>query len=630
MANTTLNEYHFRNFLKLKRHQGLIKFHPILLFVFIISLFSSDISFAKDVAIPLKLEHKFIERVLIDQLFKSKKQSFRVNDDGTGCNFLELSHPKVDTHDALLRVKVDTWARIGQKVGDSCFLLVDWKGKTDFYNEVKLINNGRGLSITVVNSKLYKMNGEEDQASTQLFQWFNEKVYPVMNEIIIDLNEPVDNIKAFIPSFIGKSDEKSLKNLVNSFAISSVTLNPKGILLNLQFTIPDTTAAPAKSVAALTPEELSLLEKKLDALDAFITFTIRQFLAPDTPEAVRVELLETIIGLRYEVVDLLAHSENAGTDPVKQLFISTWQQIAPLIREIAKSQNDQAMAIHYLTFIAANDVLFTIEQIGPGLGLDVSIDGLRRLARLLNANPAIDPVEIIEDEIPELHLSKKSLAKPRSNADQWLNFIFPSANAANKPDKAVIERLNSWVPKKKDMNEYLPMVQQVIAYVTDEQLKESDLDSKFHKIYRSVVYAAAWQESCWRQYEAVKGQRWPVKSYSGDLGMMQINPRVWRGFYSVHKIKWDIVYNANAGAEILMHYLQRYALRNNEHKQTGKLENLARSTYAGYNGGPKQYARYRDKSSPKLLKRIDKAFYDKFLAVYNGDALAVKSCYPGI
>jgi soluble lytic murein transglycosylase-like protein len=121
--------------------------------------------------------------------------------------------------------------------------------------------------------------------------------------------------------------------------------------------------------------------------------------------------------------------------------------------------------------------------------------------------------------------------------------------------------------------------------------------------------------------------RVPVQSATGDLGMMQINPRVWRGLYDLQGMRWDIVYNARAGADILEHYLTRYALRHGEQRHSGGLDNLARSSYSAYNGGPRQYARYRRSDASTQGRKIDGLFDTKYRALKSGGELAVSACY---
>jgi soluble lytic murein transglycosylase-like protein len=123
-----------------------------------------------------------------------------------------------------------------------------------------------------------------------------------------------------------------------------------------------------------------------------------------------------------------------------------------------------------------------------------------------------------------------------------------------------------------------------------------------------------------------KGDRLtPLASATGDVGLMQVNRRTWRGLYDVDGLSGDIAYNSAAGSEILLYYLSRYAIRKMEGRQPGG--HLARATYSAYNGGPGQLGRYRNAKTPAVWKRVDEAFWTKFRAVSAGQELAVKGCY---
>jgi septal ring-binding cell division protein DamX len=127
----------------------------------------------------------------------------------------------------------------------------------------------------------------------------------------------------------------------------------------------------------------------------------------------------------------------------------------------------------------------------------------------------------------------------------------------------------------------------------------------------------------------VKNKIVPLVSGSGDIGLLQINARVWRGFYSRNKLRWDINYNARAGGEILFKFMVNYALKQQEHKKAGGLSNLARASYSAYNGGPSQVNRYRSRGVPAEQKKIDAAFWAKYQQVNRGDELAVVECLGG-
>ena len=68
-------------------------------------------------------------------------------------------------------------------------------------------------------------------------------------------------------------------------------------------------------------------------------------------------------------------------------------------------------------------------------------------------------------------------------------------------------------------------------------------------------------------------------------------------------------------------------LKNRSINAPGGLDNLARSAYSTYNGGPARVARYRQtKGIPAFHKKIDQAFWEKYQQVRQGKEYAVAQC----
>jgi hypothetical protein len=179
------------------------------------------------------------------------------------------------------------------------------------------------------------------------------------------------------------------------------------------------------------------------------------------------------------------------------------------------------------------------------------------------------------------------------------------------------------------LDPYLREIRDLLLEEADERIKSSTIAQEYARIFRKLVLATAWQESCWRQYIVEKRKIVPLISGTGDIGMLQINEKVWRGFYSPAKLRWDITYNARAGSEILFKFMVNYALKRHEHKKDGGLGNLARATYSAYNGGPSQVGRYRRKDVPIAHKKIDTAFWTKYKQISKGNEFAVAQCLGG-
>jgi hypothetical protein len=187
------------------------------------------------------------------------------------------------------------------------------------------------------------------------------------------------------------------------------------------------------------------------------------------------------------------------------------------------------------------------------------------------------------------------------------------------------DRLNQWVPLAPELNDYLSEVRKLLTQASTAALGKYKLAPQYQPLFRQVVFSAAWQESCWRQFVRKGEKLTPLASATGDVGMMQVNRQTWRGLYDLKGLSGDIEYNSNAGSEILLYYLSRYAIPKKEDKQPGG--QLARATYSAYNGGPRALGRYRNANTIPALKKVDEAFWTKFRSVSAGKEMAVKSCY---
>ena len=87
-------------------------------------------------------------------------------------------------------------------------------------------------------------------------------------------------------------------------------------------------------------------------------------------------------------------------------------------------------------------------------------------------------------------------------------------------------------------------------------------------------------------------------------------------------LRWDVAYNARAGDEILVHYLEDFAL---PRAPRASAVELARSSYAMYNGGPAAARRWRDASPPAA----DAGFAEKLDAIRAGREADIERCYTG-
>jgi hypothetical protein len=360
--------------------------------------------------------------------------------------------------------------------------------------------------------------------------------------------------------------------------------------------------------------------------DSFFTFVVKRF-GDDVPANLKDSLGDAFLDSRYELTSAIAPGK--GGNPVPELFINGWKRLSPIMNKSLPALPKQTASL-YSSFIGAADKFAAT----GGAGLNLTPDALKGMARLIAPSSAADPLAYntnVDSGLRSLLGFGAPLAVPgrQSRLDRRfllereiatiISFWLDRAAMAAEP---AASDLNQILPDSKDLQRYLTQVRNLLVNLSDKIATKSKLNDDYKPLYRQIVFTAAWQESCWRQY-IKKGT--PLASATGDLGLMQVNRNTWRGVYDLKGLGGDIEYNGNAGGEILYYYLTRHAIKKNEDKQPGG--NLARATYSAYNGGPGALARYRGVRQSPTWKKVDEAFWAKFQAVSAGNEMAVKSCY---
>ena len=387
--------------------------------------------------------------------------------------------------------------------------------------------------------------------------------------------------------------------------------------------------------------------------DAVLTRIVKQVAAESDDVARRQRFLLVLLSGPHDGVALLA-SEAPVPEPLRALFVASWQRLAPELRHLAKDVDRQA-AKSLRALIDAGDALQALPALGDAVGPRVTPQALRELARLILPDSAGDPLAYDLALDPDLRLlfgfgaplppaqpSRLLGARPlpaNPASGQWLlaaaHAAPPLAVLAIDPETAALaQRLNNWLPTRSDLPEYLPAMRRLLQRTADATLQQREnagraIEPPFQGLYRHLVLTTAWQESCWRQFVRRQGKVQPIQSGIGAVGLMQVYPRVWRGFYDVAGLHGDVGYNGRAGAEILHHYLRDYALARSEQPDAADVDDLARGTYAVYNGGPGHLTRFRQAKQRADLRRIDDAFFEKYLAVKEGKELEVGKCLSG-
>lgn len=628
---------------------------------------------ASELRVPMTIDYVMLREAIKRQLYTSPGGRAELWKGVGECQFLDASAPALSRAGDAVRFETGVKLSIGMEMGGRCVSPIEWSGIASVQMQ-PYIPAGLRLQFHVKDLDLLNPEGQRTAIVSRGFDLVKQHLIPRLEAFSYDLNPAVRQLGLLAEEASTPVVAERIRNAIATVRADRqvIALND-GVRVTLAITLPEfPTPVPGATPAEPTAAELAAFQKTLDNWDAFLVFTVKQLGETVGDKQFRNQLLAILLESRFKLVAALSAPEKASEpDPVRTLFLEEWQRLHDLVRSAAERGRLGARALDFLSFVSAGDALLAFDQAAPALGMRISAQDLRRLAHVMAPNATGDPlaysfdedkelrklfdmpqpleapVPIEETEAPPIETPTPSIATPPTPAmtptstshpspiptsmlDRVLESIAPcEADAEEAPPNEYLiqigKKLGRIIVDGENVDSYREQMGRLLELTAERELGAStDLDPKYARAYRALVKSSAWQESCWRQFVNVNGRiRW-LESSTGDIGLMQVNKHVWRGFYSLLRLRWDVVYNAGAGSEILMKMI-RYTLAKPVIDPVPIPDHLARSAYAAYNGGPDAYNRWRrDERAP--LKQIDESFWIKYQATKDGQQIDILAC----
>lgn len=578
---------------------------------------------AAEVGFPLAVDYELLRGALRKHLHEQPGGELELWRTAGGCGSFVLREPTVEPAEGRLKITGRGSASAGIPLFGFCLASVSWDGLTEIQARPEIGRDWQ-LRLHDLDMQLYDAGGQRRSVATRLWTVLKGWAEAELSTFSFDLGPPVEELKALLGTFTGSAGTGPLAAALPTLRPAGVSVESDAVKVRLALDLPLVVPTPRAPEPALTPAQLKRWEAALNSWDGFLAFVVKDLGMVSADPAARDELLDLLLTSRRDILAILGRGPEPGVDPVRPLFFRTWERLRAIVRRTATQKGDENRALRYLVFLAAGDALAAIEAAAPAAGLEISADGLRRLARSLDPTVTGDPLEY--SEVPDAQLQQlfrfrdpdAPPRRPRRKPPGSWHWFGPRPAYAAELDewRALGARLDRWVPTHDELFAYRQTVDRLLLVAAERSIDPDMLDERFDDLFHHLVKTVAWQESCWRQFVRKAGNVTYLTSPTGDVGMMQINVRIWRGFFSPEKLRWSATYNVGAGAEILQQLLVRYGVR----EARERLENAARATYSAYHGGPARFRRYRTVQVQPQLRAVDRAFWDKYQAVAAGDA----------
>jgi hypothetical protein len=431
------------------------------------------------------------------------------------------------------------------------------------------------------------------------------------------------------------------EQLLNSIRPGAVSANEDSLVVNIHAeAIEIADDIDTDVVETLSEEEMEEFLDLWETWDSLLVFLITVLTEKPLSPLEKQQLIDLLLETRYEFVAQI-NNTSVQKDFVREQFLAGWELLSTIFRK-QLLENPQQSRLGYLSFLTAGDALMILDELGPSFGIEISRNGLIRLAKILGGesvelhySPDINKaLQMLfqtnpetQDDSPEVERTPTESQETSDHSvfDYLESLLVSSAYAAKQPSFTEIKR---WQAPKNNFDGYLERIIDLLKFAYTSLIIRRELPDDFNRIYHTMIPAIAWQESCFRQFVVKDSTLTYLLSYNNSsVGLMQINERVWRGIYDTQRLRWDIKYNASAGCEIVDLYLQKYALRKYGPKILNQTETLAQLVYAMYNGGPSQYDKFLKRSRANELYDSDRLFAQKYAWVKNGKWEQAEKCF---
>lgn len=590
----------------------------------------------KDVSWILHLEYSLLQEMMTRQMFSGPGNS-AVAAKGE-CTSVRLSDPQLSGDSGLVKTKAAIKVNAGVKLFGDCAKPVNFKGFVELWQEPYLDGAHWRLRLRTVRWRLLDEDGQPMAVANLLLDMARSHARTYLDQFSIDLAAPHQDLRQQLPLFFKPAMWQMVEKWLDTLRISAVKAGDEDVYITVLISVD---APPA---AAPTPDPSEFrppTERQIEAFriywrtwDSYVMAEILSLAGRDLTRAERADIMAELLDMRYAFVDSL-QSGDLSRDIVRRQFVRTWSVLAPILRRHA--WHSGIGLFNYLALMNASDALAALDKLGPSIGLEISDQGLARLANLVSRDPRWADERFNEDTSNKLRqildMSPVSTEPDKGVGSSLLDWLVSPAMAAEGQFKIDWDAVKSWAPPRlgEDPGPYMERLRKMMDGQSAKVEAEAKLSAQHHGLLAMIIETTAWQESCWRQFiRDSSGKLSCLRSYNDtSVGLMQIHTDVWRGLYDPQKLRWSIEYNTWAGCEILELYLRRYALGRLKPGQTMSDDMLARTVYAMYNGGPREFWRFPKRLESGKLFISDKLFWRKYKQIKAKDYGNIVNCLVG-
>jgi hypothetical protein len=348
----------------------------------------SPLTQAQTVELPLQLDYGLIKKVVMGQLYKGSGDTATVWQDKHQCSFVELANLKINGKNQQIQLLNDVQAQFGAHIGGQCLPFLKWQGILETWQKPTLSADRTVLNFPITQAIVHDQQGRQVNIN-QLNDVLKNAVEPALSSVKLDIKPTRHDMARQVSKLLPAPDAAQINTMIDTLTFTAAAANDKGVAVQLAVDAPP--SAPTPTSAVFTDAEKNQWQTLWQPWEAQLSHSIQR-LGDNGKNADLQKTLTQLLGAaRTAFTNGLTSQQTGSDDPVRQFFNQSWRQLTPYIQDLSKS-SPELESLRYLTFIAGTDLMYELENRGAPLGIAISSDGLRKLARLLIAGQRAQPV----------------------------------------------------------------------------------------------------------------------------------------------------------------------------------------------------------------------------------------------
>lgn len=430
-----------------------------LLICVLLSLSSRAIAArTQTVMLPITIDYKLLQKLIVRKAYTQANQSVTLLNLGEGCVYLSLSKPSISEAQGLLKFETEVRVHAGTPLAGQCVVPIEWQGILVLYQRPVFDGSTWQLSFVTTGSKLLDMNRQPATIAGVVWDLIKERVFQYLEGIRIDLAPPVQDLKNFLLPLFPENVQEQTRKMLSTLRTDDIRVLPQAVVVEILADVQEVySPEEVRKEEVLSGKDQEKLIRLWEQWDALLSYLVAGMSEKVLKENERRELIDVLLDTRYRFVDALS-TNNFTHDFVRRQFVTSWTQLMPIFRNhLAESEDDENLG--YLSFFTAADALAVLDRLGPTFGIELSRDGMVRLARMLTKDQTIlEYGNRVNPALRKLFELKPTPDGMEPSDDIHRKEVTPDrgGGSGEKPSGPLEQTIKNTIPAEKDMDKNEP------------------------------------------------------------------------------------------------------------------------------------------------------------------------------